>query len=72
MFKELLESISLSFRICRVTKVNLFISALLHHPPLEAVASRAEHKFSLVRKVTSCTHVAPDPLTCAFMTVTLQ
>lgn len=29
MFKELLESISLSFRICRVTKVNLFISALL-------------------------------------------
>lgn len=29
MFKELLESISLSFRICKVTKVNLFVSALL-------------------------------------------
>ena len=29
MFKELLESISLSFHICKVTKVNLFISALL-------------------------------------------
>ena len=29
IFKELLESISLSFLICKVTTVNLFISALL-------------------------------------------
>ena len=29
IFKELLESINLSFCICKVTKVNLFISALL-------------------------------------------